>query len=147
MAAMGDHVLVSDGSHLRALDVSDPAEPREIGALGLEGGVDVAVADGLAYVVTLGGGLSIVDLTDPVNPRLLGTFSTSSGSIYNVALSGEYAFTTAGDETGLLVLDVTDPTAPRSAGALPRLFGGPVALAGMGRGTARGRRERSGQPG
>jgi hypothetical protein len=137
VATAGDHVLVSDGfcefgqcgSHLRTLDVSDLAEPRETGALELgDLVVDVAIADGLAYVVSWESGLSIVDLTDPANPQPLGTFDTP-GSIENVALSGEHAFVTGGGENGLLVLDLTDPTAPWSAGALPMLFAGAVALA------------------
>jgi hypothetical protein len=137
VTAEGDRVVVSDGfcefgqcgSHLRVLDVSDPAELGESGALELgDFVVDMLVAEGYAYVVTWESGLTIIDLADSANPQAVGTFNTP-GSIENMALAGEYAYATGGGENGLLVLDMTDPTAPRPAAVLPMLFAGAVALA------------------
>jgi hypothetical protein len=137
VVAAGDHLVVSDGfcefgqcgSHLRVLELSDLAEPTEIGALALDDFVvDLAIAGDFAYVATWESGLTIVDLADPANPRAVGTF-TSPGSVENVTVREELAYVTGGGENGLLVIDVADPSALRPAGALPMMSAGAVAVA------------------
>ncbi|MBC8204469.1 MAG: T9SS type A sorting domain-containing protein, partial [FCB group bacterium] len=97
------------------IDVSDPANPYEIGCMEMpDHAVGVAVSDSFAYIAAYNYGLMIVDITDPANPVENGNFNTP-GEAYDVAISGEWAFVADG-HSGLWAIDVSDPFNPQYGG-------------------------------
>ena len=120
------HDLTVDGNPrglLHALDLSDPAQPRDRGGLEFAGApTDVAVADGLAGVIsyharTNRGSVSLVDLAGDGPPQLLGAV-TVYGEPTRLVLSPPWLYcgvrgTGAGIGHHLLVIDVADPAAPQ----------------------------------
>ncbi len=61
---------------LRVVDVSNPAQPREVGFYDTPGWAEgVAVSGAYAYVAD-GDGLRVVDVSNPAQPREVGFYDT-----------------------------------------------------------------------
>jgi hypothetical protein len=75
------------------VDVSDPANPYEVGFYAnLDGPSDVAVSGNLVYIADgWSGGLRVLDVLNPAKPFEVG-FHTNTRSASGVAVSGDYAF-------------------------------------------------------
>ena len=122
VAISGAYAYVADNSGgLRIVDVSDPANPREIGAWPGTA-FCVAVAGQYAYVGE-GRGMHVIDVSDPASPQHMGFIDTVRG-VYGLAAAGHYAYVGAtrniGDyHIGLWVMDVSDPAHPQVTGHLP----------------------------
>ena len=103
-------------SRLVLADVSDPANPRQIGLYQHEPKTfnqgELEVANGFAYCTGVNS-LVIVNIADPANPRLAKAVPFK-GAITDVVLRDEYAFVAGND--GIQVLDVTDPANPLAVG-------------------------------
>jgi choice-of-anchor B domain-containing protein len=112
---------------LRLLDVSDPANPTEIGRYQLDTenpdakphDVHVVVRDGreIAYLNYWAAGLLILDVTDPADVTELGTWIPAEGDshagwAFEIDQRYYYAHTGEGSGQYLTILDVTDLTAP-----------------------------------
>lgn len=100
-----------------ALDVTDPARPREIGHLNTPGWAgDLALDGRTLYVADGPGGLRVLDVADPAAPREIGALPTAVRA-YGIdhAAGRVYVADNAG---GLRIVDVADPTAPADLGAL-----------------------------
>jgi hypothetical protein len=99
------------------VDVSDPAQPRQVGvyqhAPDTFNQGELALADALVYCTTLSGLVS-VDISDPRKPRLVKQIELG-GKVTDVVVLDGYAFVAAGPQ-GVIVLDVQDPAAPRRVG-------------------------------
>lgn len=113
VAVQGNNAYVGVGLRLIVLDISDPANPRELGATGpfpyfVQG---IAVTGTRAYVAAGGAGLRIVDISDPTRPRELGAWD-SPGYAEDVTVVGSTAYLADGPY-GLRVVDVSDPAVPR----------------------------------
>jgi hypothetical protein len=123
-AVVGSNAYLVDFSHLRILDVANPAAPRQIGACRLFpegtaslGAIAVTVAGDFAYVVD-GFGLRVIDVSDANNPREIG-YSPTEGSafdFYTPALTvvGSYAY--IAENPGLRIVDISDPALPVQVG-------------------------------
>lgn len=125
LAARGDYLYVAaevagprcrpDGG-FRVLDVSDPADMREVGGLDVDFGAleNVVVQGDYAYVAGWTG-LLIVDVSDPVQPTVADSHYTP-GNAHNVAVvAGDlqahpHAYVADG-YFGLRTFDVSTPTA------------------------------------
>jgi len=136
------YAYVADGEDggLRVVDVSDPANPTEVGFYDTPGyAYGVAVAGGYAYVADgEDGGLRVVDVSDPTNPAEVGFCDTlENDSARDVAVVGEYAYVVGHrhflffDSGWLLVADISNPASPIEAGfyETPEIANG-VAVAG-----------------
>ncbi|MDO9172827.1 MAG: FlgD immunoglobulin-like domain containing protein [bacterium] len=110
---------------LHALDLSDPAQPRDRGGLEFAGApTDVAVEEGLAafawyHARTNRGRVVLADLSGDGSPSLMGSV-TVYGEPTRLVLSPPWLYcgvrgTGAGIGHHLLVIDVADPAAPRLA--------------------------------
>ncbi len=100
---------------LRVVDITDPASPRQVGALVLPREArSVAVAGGYAYV-GLADALWAVDVSDPAHPRRVSALPIAGGAL-DVVVNGSYAYLAAG-RAGVWVVDVSDPAALRLVGA------------------------------
>lgn len=120
VSVVGDYAYVVNylDESLRVIDVSSPADPRQVSTLSLDaasffgGRSDIAVAGGYAYV-SQASGLSIIDVSNPENPQKVGdannygTFVQAGG----VAVANGYAFLAVG-LAGLRMIDVSGPTNP-----------------------------------
>jgi len=113
------------GGLLHALDLSDPALPRDRGGFAVAGApADVAIADGVAGFVwyharTNRGAVVLADLSGDGPPSPLGSV-TVYGAPTRLALAPPWLYcsvrgTGAGIGHHLLVIDVADPAAPRLA--------------------------------
>lgn len=107
------------GPRMHTFDVSDPANPVHLGQTPVLPGVvvDIAVADGVAYLAVVygslpGGGLHIFNVSDPLHPVQIGLWLSSDG-VFDVAVRGDAADRRAylaADQ--LYILDVSTPAAP-----------------------------------
>jgi hypothetical protein len=109
-------------SILRAIDVSNPAAPVELGAIGTSiFSGDLVVADGLAYVAGFStddsnlGRLQVFDASNPAAPVELGAIDTP-GFTSDVAVVGKLAYVVGA--FGLRVINVSNPVAPVDIGGL-----------------------------
>jgi len=110
-----DHGPNPVGGRLAVVDLGDPAQPREVGALELDGpALGVVVAGATALVAAGAGGLVVVDVSDPVRPVEAGRFDTR-GMANDVALAGPYAIVADG-WAGLQVMDFSQPSQLRQVG-------------------------------
>jgi hypothetical protein len=138
VAVSGNHAFVaeyalSDGTNgvrgggLQILSVSDPANPRWVGACNRgEMAWCVAVSGDRAYVAASYDGLKVIDISDPANPHQIGSCDTQEAR--GIAISGHYAYVAAGS---LQVIDVSDPAAPKRVGdCRTGQFAGGVAASG-----------------
>lgn len=137
LAKVGGHVYVltwatGAGStqanpSLRAVAVSDPAQPREVGSQVRSGAADLAT-DGQRLFVAGTAGLEVLDpAANPANPALVGRAQPGTGTTFTrVAASGGRAYVVAQNRRGgtggglaleLRVFDVADPANPRLAGS------------------------------
>lgn len=113
-----DTAYVSGNNALRIYDVSDPASPAFIGGVFVPGSpVDVAYAEGLAYVACQTAGLQIVDVEDPVSPEIIGSVITPHKA-WKVVLDGDRAIV-SDLLGGVQFIDVSDPSAPSIIGSIP----------------------------
>ncbi|MGB6032521.1 MAG: T9SS type A sorting domain-containing protein, partial [Bacteroidota bacterium] len=106
VSGMTAFVVTSD-SGLSVVDVSDPANPYEVGFYdSLESPSDVAVSGCLLYVADgWSGGLRVLDVLNPAKPFEVG-FHTTPRSASGVAVSGDYAFV-ADRDGGLKIFEYT----------------------------------------
>jgi len=100
------------GPRLVILDVSDPANPQQLG----ESEVlpytvqRVAVAGDLAFAATPRG-LCVIHIADPAHPLYIGTFWEILGEDCALAAAGDHVYLANG-YSNLQVLDVSDPVCP-----------------------------------
>ena len=105
---------------VRAVDVSDPANPVDLGGLDLPGDgytLGLAAAGDFAFVGSYAEGLRVVDMSTPAAPSLAATVSYADCRIYGVAVDGNHAY--LADTRGWL--RVVDIETPSSASALTSL--------------------------
>lgn len=95
--------LATSFEGLRVLDISDPESPTEIGAYRDLFAYDVAVQDGIAYVV--GGELTLLDVSDPTEPILIAEYGFNA---FKIEVADDKAYT-VGQHRGLRILDISDP--------------------------------------
>ena len=126
IAVSGHYIYVAVGrdrrepagpSGLHILDVSNPAQPRVVGAYESRGyAVGVALAGTFAYLIEASdragapwtdAGLRILDVSTPSAPRSVGFFHP--GAVGGMAVAGATAYVAAG---ALYVLDISDPAHP-----------------------------------
>ncbi|MEO0070249.1 MAG: hypothetical protein ABIK18_05610, partial [candidate division WOR-3 bacterium] len=79
-------------SGLRVIDVSNPANPNEVGYYNTLGEANgVAVVGSYAYVADERAGLRVISIADPAHPNEVGYYDTP-GYALGVAVSGNYAY-------------------------------------------------------
>ncbi len=115
VSVQGDYAFVAafdDG--LRVVDVSDPANPKEVGHCDTPGlAWGIFVSGSYAYVADEGS-LCVIDVSDPANPYEAGYYVTP-GNPHAVFISGPYAYVAARGY-GLRVIDISDPSNPHEVG-------------------------------
>jgi hypothetical protein len=108
----GKTLYAIGGGTLYALDVSEPANPKWLGSLdGMGNNRQIAVSDGIAYVVSRETGMRIVDVSDPKNMKLRSLydsveFATGIDVVGKTAFLSERIY-------GVEAVDVSNPDRPR----------------------------------
>lgn len=131
VAVQGHYAYVGVGLRLVTLDISNPADMREVGVTPpfphfVE---DVAVSGTLAYVAAGGSGLRVVDISNPALPTEIGAWD-SRGYANGIAVAGSIAYLADGPY-GLRVVDVSKPSQPVEVGsAYPVNYAFKVAVQG-----------------
>jgi hypothetical protein len=106
---------------LQTVSIADPEAPVQLDASEEDGGADVAVAEGLAYVTCYDAGLRIYDVSDPDSLELLSQTGTFGNAI-KVEVHGSLAYVyNTGDDYSLAIFDVSSPSLPSllSATSIP----------------------------
>ncbi|MDP8238096.1 MAG: T9SS type A sorting domain-containing protein [Candidatus Hatepunaea meridiana] len=133
---IGETALVISGSYIHAIDISNPAEPRFVSELCLNGEIeDIFIDEDRGYVVSTyelnpGGVVWYIDLSDLEDMQVI-DLCYSFGMVYNIKIYNNYAFipegrTFRGDvfeyfedlldievvQPGVNIVDISDPTRP-----------------------------------
>lgn len=125
----GNYAYVGRGSYLVILDVSDPANPFELGSIDLVNSVyDLDVEGAYAFVCTRKSPhyFCVVDVSDPARPELVVSGMTvNNNRTAAVLVRGNTAYVGLGQQTpgqfdALYAVDVTDP--PSMDPSAPGLF-------------------------
>ena len=113
VASQGGLAFVATGPRLVIVDISDPANPVQVGSYEMPLGHarDVAVAGGFAYIAGGEAGLHIVDVSTVTNPVEAGS-SAAAVSAWAVDVAGDYAYVADAHLDRMHIIDVSDPTSP-----------------------------------
>ncbi|MCB1689707.1 MAG: Ig-like domain-containing protein [Halioglobus sp.] len=90
IAVEQDLAVVTAGTALIAISVSDPASPMRLGSINIGSVKDVALENGYAHVAAYSQGYRVVDMSNPMLPRITG--GDSSIAPRDVALTRNFAF-------------------------------------------------------
>ncbi|MBN1669220.1 MAG: alpha/beta fold hydrolase [Anaerolineales bacterium] len=101
-----------DAGWFYILNISDPANPQQVGYLG--SGVGQFQVAG-SYLYSMAGGLTVIDLSDPSNPVW---YSNCSLSIQPSALVLGNGLAYLAGTDGLAIVDISDPANPGEIGLL-----------------------------
>jgi hypothetical protein len=109
------HIYVADIFSTRIINVSNPANPFEVGIYENLGyfAQDVAISGNYAYVAYGVDGLRIVDISNPYFPYEVGFWDIPDNA-RGVAVSDSYAYVAA--ISGLRIIDITNPFSPYEVG-------------------------------
>lgn len=126
ISLVGSHAYLADGDSLRVVDVSDPANPRELSSYDFEhpykyssgtlAPEDLLVVGSHAYYAATGKGLRVIDVSDPSRLREVGAYHTLE-DVRSVAVSAGHAYL-ADIDAGLKVVDISDPSRPQVIAAV-----------------------------
>lgn len=104
--------FITNNDDLLIFDIHEPANPKEIGKVGIGVSFSVTITDELAFAVGESG-LFIIDISDPKNPQRLGTLKLEgAGASIWVENTLAYIATSA----GLEIIDISDPASPSKVG-------------------------------
>jgi len=109
----GDYAYIAANSAgLRIVDISDPANPMEVGIYSTENWT-IGLAVGGDYAYLADGGFRVVDVSDPANP--VDVYHNPYSNARDVAVAGDYAHILEGYV--IQIVDVSNPFAPIEKGA------------------------------
>ena len=117
MAVVGDYAyIIQDLLGFKVLNVTDPAEPKEVGRWVPTCGPfkNVEVYEHYAYLCADTSGVRILDVTDLSTPKEIGVYD-SPGSALMTFRHGDYLHVADG-ASGLRIVDITNPEQPVEVG-------------------------------
>lgn len=122
----GTVYITSSHNGILAFDVSNPANPHQIGSYNETGGAYGVDVEGNTLYVAYGWSskdMLIVDVSDPAHPSDLSSLDLVDFSGLGIAVSGRYAYLVG--YCGLRIVDVSDPAHPWLAGSVGSCSGAP----------------------
>lgn len=109
LQTVGSVLVLLKSTDLQTIDVSDPADPVQLGSLVLNSGRSMAVSGNHAFLSDAAG-FKIVDLTNPSAPHVVGFLPGLVAE--ELFVSGNRAYLTGWYPPDLWIVDVTDPAGP-----------------------------------
>ncbi len=124
---VGQYAYLPRSNGLSIIDITNPSNPLVVGSWSGTNGsyLNVAVAEGYAYVSGSYGDLEVVDVHDPTHPTSAATSPSLGG--YDVAHVTNKLYSADG-QSSFRIVDISNPTAPSEIGLLPALLA-PEAIA------------------
>jgi hypothetical protein len=118
LAVQGDYAYMIQGNvvqpkRLHVVDISDPSQPRFVGACPVADDAANLAVSGDHVCVLDDPHLRVIDVSDPSTPRTVGMCELGE-HLWDLAVQGEYAYVT--DIVSVRVIDLSDPAAPREVG-------------------------------
>jgi len=111
-AVAGDRLVVGGRNRIHVFDISDPAQPRQLGVSPVFGHVRHLVVRGeLVYVASRADGLFILDISDPSAPRVVGSYDPVEFATA-LAVSGDVLMI-ACRHFGVELVDIREPLRPK----------------------------------
>ncbi|MBL7961084.1 tandem-95 repeat protein [bacterium] len=98
-------------SGIHAINIDNPAAPRELRRFVTQFAVGIEVYDDFAYVADGPSGVVIVDVSNPEKMRQVADFKLP-GHTNNVAKVGPYVYVSI-DDAGIRAIDVSNPNKPK----------------------------------
>lgn len=114
VAIENDRLYVQQSGEVNVFDLSEPANPQELGQYGSVYGTVFSVVDQHIYVQD-GSELIIIDATDAFAP--LEVSRTQVGYLGAFSIANSHAYL-VNDDNQLMILDVSDPSSPAMTGSL-----------------------------
>ena len=115
-----DKVITSTTSGIQFIDVSNPSLPNPSASIGSPGSFPMAIETDGNYAY-FGGGMTdyfmIADISNVNFPVQVGITTNLSGTAYQIAISGNYAYTATNSDT-LYTIDITNKAAPTVIGRI-----------------------------
>lgn len=109
-------LVVGLGASLRLFDVTEPMQPREVGAVGLTWVPEALALDETVAYCYGGRWLDVVDISIPSRPRIIG--STNFGLTSATQMVAVDRFLYLRDEHLVRIIDASDPNAAHEVGQL-----------------------------
>jgi hypothetical protein len=124
--AVSGHYLYAAGGELQIFDLSDPANPVDVGYNNGLGNCSAVVVTG-GYVYALQNGLQIFDNSNPTNPVAVGHIV---GAWTDVTVDSRHVFLNAAViQPNVSIYDVSTPAKPVSLGQIQTISGWPTPVA------------------
>ncbi len=116
LCVAGNTLFVADDtSGVLVFDVTDPAQPKQIGVFSPGGAAeDVVVRGDTAYAAFFDQGFYVLDITNPATPQQIGHIPTP-GNARVIELKDNFAYVTDWF-AGVQVIDISNKTAPTIVG-------------------------------
>ncbi|MEE9553519.1 MAG: hypothetical protein V3W18_04405 [candidate division Zixibacteria bacterium] len=116
MFIQDDFLYTSCGySGMDIIDISNPSDIFIVSNLNVGHTDEVFVIGTTAYLATPDSGLYIVDVSQPEEPVVVGYYQNDDFDIYDVVVSGDYAYVAVNGPSywfGMLILEITNPANP-----------------------------------
>ncbi len=96
---------------IHAINIDNPATPKELRRFQTQFAVGLEVADNFAYVADGPGGLLVIDVSNPEKMRQVADFKLP-GHANGVSKIGPYVYVSI-DDAGIRAIDVTNPNRPQ----------------------------------
>jgi hypothetical protein len=97
LAVQGNYAYIGVGPRLVVVDISNPANPIQVGASAVldDFVLGVAVSETFAYVAAGGAGLQLLDIANPLAPTMIGAWNFK-GMTEGVAVANGVAYVANG---------------------------------------------------
>lgn len=124
LASIADNAtVVSEPAHVTFYDVSDPADPQQVGFYDAETGVHNHFRYGDYTFIEQDWGLEVLDTSEPSSPESIASWrlrdfrpdlaEETRDNLHDIYVQDDYCYLAYWD-AGVVVLDVTDPSEPRA---------------------------------
>lgn len=116
ITVVGDKAYVAEYHLMHVFDISNPANPKELGFLDTQGqAYGIAVDKNVAFVANESSGIAVVDVSNPGHLRLVSEYNTP-GFSQKVKIRGKYIYVADGD-AGLIILEILPTGSARASTA------------------------------
>ena len=108
--------VVIDKSTLLVVDISDPANPLEVGNYNFASDLrSLEIVNDIALITDNAGSLHVIDVENPANLREIASLNVAETNVLRMITAGDRAYISDNDRS-LYIVDISDPGSPFTAG-------------------------------